>query len=681
MPECNECGIDKGCEGRWPPSPPSPPPVPMLPPLPAFGPLLHRSEYYTYGSTLFTNTWGGDATPVRIKGASWFGMETEVCFIGGADKRDVDSIAQWLAGKGFNAIRVPLAADAILSETGHPCTVKGDQDGLRSNNMALGALTYMRQLAQLVQVAGDAGLLVLLDLHVLRAGVWPDGGSVAASERANLFAAWDRLANELCDPDRYWNIMGADLKNEPYSMFWGEPVSGASSQYYQSSDRWDTLASQLGTRILQRCPRWTVFVQGVGQCRTQHDPTAPGLPPPCDMPSAPGHQDMGMQAGIWWGENLQGARASPIDVGELRPRMGKVVYSPHTYGPTTATQKQFTAPDFPTNMPAIWDKQWGHLARRNLAPVVIGEFGGRCTGSDLVLNRALVAYMVERSIGGFWWSVNPDSGDTGGLVTTWESVGPETVKLNLLQSLQATRVPTTNEREGDTINHSLDTLEPPSPAPGPPLLSLPPIPPPSPSPPPPSPVAIALDVITIGSDDAAYTRLYANAWPPPSPSPPSPLLSPPAYPPMAEISSGVLGWGLLYSILCCCLIGVVNYMREYLRSLEKQLAESEAATFNEAATRVLPQPRPKPKGRVKPSSSLQPELDPAAEQLAPARQVRDPAAERLAPARQNRALQMDADDFQMETGASASSASLSGLAEALAAADAAATAVGNLQRA
>ena len=145
------------------------------------------------------------------------------------------------------------------------------------------------------------------------------------------------------------------------------------------------------------------LVQGVGECRVDPDPTAPGLPPPCELPSAPGNQDMKLGAGIWWGENLQNAAAFPVDVGERRPWVKKVIYSPHTYGPTTHHQKQFEEASFPENMPRIWDTQWAYLARDNVAPVLIGEFGGKCSGSDAILQQALVAFMHERQIGGFWW--------------------------------------------------------------------------------------------------------------------------------------------------------------------------------------------------------------------------------------------------------------------------------------
>ena len=67
-----------------------------------------------------------------------------------------------------------------------------------------------------------AGLLVLLDMHVLEAGTWPDGGVIhVGMAKQQLVDAWDRLASALCDADAFWNIMGADLKNEPYGMWWG----------------------------------------------------------------------------------------------------------------------------------------------------------------------------------------------------------------------------------------------------------------------------------------------------------------------------------------------------------------------------------------------------------------------------------------------------------------------------
>ena len=54
-----------------------------------------------------------------------------------------------------------------------------------------------------------------------------------------------------------------------------------------------------------------------------------------------------------------------------------MVYSPHTYGPSVYDQPQFSERGFPRNLGAIWDRQWGLVAKEGLAPVVVGEWGGR----------------------------------------------------------------------------------------------------------------------------------------------------------------------------------------------------------------------------------------------------------------------------------------------------------------
>ena len=143
-------------------------------------------------------------------------------------------------------------------------------------------------------------MLVLLDLHVLQAGVWPDGGRVSMRERTSLFAAWAQLATELCDADNYWNIVFADLKNEPFAMFWGAPRSRAprhhSTKQRTSGMRW--LPSWgLTTGVVpagpSSCRALARALACAGRSMTQprrarlgHTTTL------CDTPSAPGQQDM-----------------------------------------------------------------------------------------------------------------------------------------------------------------------------------------------------------------------------------------------------------------------------------------------------------------------------------------------------------------------------------------------------
>jgi len=112
----------------------------------------------------------------------------------------------------------------------------------------------------------------------------------------------------------------------------------------------------------------------------------------------------------------------------------RVVYSPHVYGPSVAAQMYFSANNFPANMPAIWDEHFGTLFGDRYA-VVPGEFGGKYTDTDKVWQDAFVSYLLQK--GGrssFYWCLNPNSGDTGGLLLDdWKTVNMG--KLALLQRL------------------------------------------------------------------------------------------------------------------------------------------------------------------------------------------------------------------------------------------------------
>ncbi len=67
-------------------------------------------------------------------------------------------------------------------------------------------------------------------------------------------------------------------------------------------------------------------------------------------------------------------------------------------------QPYFSDPDFPDNMPAVWDAHFGHLSGR-LLPWGIGEFGGRYTGQDRVWQEAFVDYLRAKGVRvWFYWA-------------------------------------------------------------------------------------------------------------------------------------------------------------------------------------------------------------------------------------------------------------------------------------
>ena len=125
----------------------------------------------------------------------------------------------------------------------------------------------------------------------------------------------------------------------------------------------------------------------------------------------------------WWGGNLRGVKDLPINLG---PNQAQLVYSPHDYGPLVAEQPWFY-PGFnkDTLYNDVWRDNWMFIHEQNIAPLLIGEWGGFLDGD--VNERWLVAIrdlIVENGLHHTFWAINPNSGDTGGLLeddwTTWD---------------------------------------------------------------------------------------------------------------------------------------------------------------------------------------------------------------------------------------------------------------------
>jgi endoglucanase len=93
--------------------------------------------------------------------------------------------------------------------------------------------------------------------------------------------------------------------------------------------------------------------------------------------------------------------------------------------------------DYPDNLPALWDKMWGNLFKSNTAPVLIGELGTKNqTASDQKWFRKLADYIKQNGLSFAYWSFNPESEDTGGILQSdWQTVNQD--KQDILQPLLA----------------------------------------------------------------------------------------------------------------------------------------------------------------------------------------------------------------------------------------------------
>ena len=136
----------------------------------------------------------------------------------------------------------------------------------------------------------------------------------------------------------------------------------------------------------------------------------------------------------WWGGQLMGAQDYPVTLNVAN----RLVYSAHDYPHEVFNQTWFSDPTYPNNMPGIWDTHWGYLHKNNIAPVLLGEFGTKLADtSDQQWLSTLVNYLGAGAGGMGWtyWSWNPNSGDTGGILQDdWLTVNQN--KQNLLNPIE-----------------------------------------------------------------------------------------------------------------------------------------------------------------------------------------------------------------------------------------------------
>ncbi|CAM5552315.1 cellulase family glycosylhydrolase [Streptomyces canus] len=342
--------------------------------------------------------------PVRIAGINWFGFETSNNVVHGLWSRDYKSMIDQMKSLGYNTLRIPYSDDIFKSGT-----VPNSIDFSSGKNADLQGLNSLGVLDRIVSYAGQDGLKVILDRHR------PDSGGQSALWYTSAVPESTWIANLKALATRYQGqdtVVGIDLHNEPHDpACWG---------CGDTATDWRLAAQRAGNAVLGVNPDLLIFVEGV--------------------------QTFNGVSG-WWGGNLMGVAQYPVQLNVAN----RVVYSAHDYATSVAQQSWFSDPSFPANMPGIWDKYWGYIFKQNIAPVWVGEFGTTLQSTvDQKWLAALVSYLRPTSTYGadsfHWtfWSWNPNSGDTGGILKDdWQTV--DTVKDGYLASVKAPGFPSSGD--------------------------------------------------------------------------------------------------------------------------------------------------------------------------------------------------------------------------------------------
>ena len=72
----------------------------------------------------------------------------------------------------------------------------------------------------------------------------------------------------------------------------------------------------------------------------------------------------------------------------------QLVYSPHDYPASVYPQPWFSDPNYPNNLPAMLDQNWGYLFQQGIAPVFLGEFGTKLADpKDPPWLQAMTSYL------------------------------------------------------------------------------------------------------------------------------------------------------------------------------------------------------------------------------------------------------------------------------------------------
>jgi aryl-phospho-beta-D-glucosidase BglC (GH1 family) len=344
---------------------PTPTPTPPNPGPPAQGFLS------TSGSRIIDS----QGQVVTLNGLNWFGMETETFAPHGLWTRSMDSMLDQIQALGYDTLRIPFSNEAL-----RPGSVPNGIDFAKNPDLA--GKSAVAILDILVAKCGQRGIRVLLDRHRPTKSAQSDLWYTSEVSEEQWISDWEMLAR------RYKGnptVIGADLHNEPH----GRATWGSGSL----STDWRLAAQRAGNRILAANPDWLIVVEGVESVNGQN---------------------------YWWGGNLRNAGSYPVTLAVAN----RVVYSTHDYATSVYNQPWFSAPNYPANLPGIWDANWGYLLKQNIAPVLVGEFGTHFSSQvDQVWLRELVKYIEQNGASFTYWCWNPNSTDTGGILKSdWHTV-------------------------------------------------------------------------------------------------------------------------------------------------------------------------------------------------------------------------------------------------------------------
>ena len=345
---------------------------------------------------------------VWITGINWFGYNTGTNLFDGVWNCNLQEALEGIADHGFNFLRIPMSAELLLQWK------NGEYPEANYNhayNSELESMNSLEIFDYVLSLCEQYGMKVMIDIHSANTDA---SGHMQPLWYTDKVSTEDYIAALFWVAARYANndtILAYDLKNEPHGK--ASETEHAIWNDSEDDNNWKYVAECAANAILDENPNALIVVEGIQIYPTDIDN---------NNYESTNDEDY---YNTWWGANLMAVEKYPIDLGD-ETRNKQIVYSPHDYGPLVYEQPWFEGGDFTYDslMEEAWHDYWFYIVEEDIAPILIGEWGGFMQGDNLKWMEYLRQLISEYNLAYTFWCYNANSGDTGGLVKddfqTWD---------------------------------------------------------------------------------------------------------------------------------------------------------------------------------------------------------------------------------------------------------------------
>ena len=348
-----------------------------------------------------------NGTEVWLTGCNWFGYNTGSNIFDGVWACNMRESLESIADHGFNLLRIPMSAELLLQWK------NGEYPEANYNhayNAELESMNSLEIFDYALTICAANGIKVMIDIHSLPTDAMGHNLPLWYTDTMTVddfYAALDWLSARYANND---TIIAYDLKNEPH----GKASEPDHAIWNDSEDpnNWRYVAQTAGNIILDNNPHALIVIEGIQIYPI--DPVANNF-------TSTNDDDY---YNSWWGGNLRAVADYPIDFGSPE-RNAQVVYSPHDYGPAVFAQPWFEGGfTYESLYEDYWHDAWLYIDEEEIAPLLIGEWGGFMEGDNLTWMTYMRQLIAEYHLNHTFWCFNANSGDTGGLVlddfVTWD---------------------------------------------------------------------------------------------------------------------------------------------------------------------------------------------------------------------------------------------------------------------